>query len=338
MTSSGRGSPTPWPPPGRPLPAAASATDLGAGANELESAPPAVPGRGRLRAVVVTARPRQWIKNGLVIAAAGAAGALGRDDVLGRVVLACLAFCLISAGTYALNDSRDVAEDRHHPRKRHRPVAARELEPRDAILIGTGWLLAGLALCFSIRPLLAVVGAGYVALTVSYTLVWRHVAVLDIVAVAGGFMLRALAGGVAAPVALSVWFVLVVTTVALFVAAGKRQAELLRTAGVRRMPGAGTRRVLGHYSPRGLWLLLAASGATATVAYCLWALQVPDIDGVPWRMLTLIPFTVCLVRYWGLVRRGAGEAPEEVLLADRVLAAGGLVWLLLFALAVHAAG
>lgn len=335
MTSSGRGSRTPWAPPGRPLPAAASATD-GLGGSELESPPPVLPRRGRLLAILVTARPRQWIKNGLVIAAAGAAGALGRDDVLGRVVLACLAFCLISAGTYALNDSRDVAEDRRHPRKRYRPVAAYELERRDAVVIGAGWLLAGLALCFSIRPLLAVVGAGYVALTLTYTLLWRHVVVFDIIAVAGGFVLRALAGGVAAPVALSIWFVVVVSAVALFVAAGKRQAELLRTtSGSARIGG---RSVLAHYTPSVLWLLLAASGVTATVAYCLWAIALPDIDGVPWRMLTLIPFTACLLRYWVLVRGGAGEAPEEVVLGDRVLAAGGLMWLLLFALAVHAAG
>lgn len=270
----------------------------------------------------------------LVIAAAGAAGALGHDDVPARVGLAFLAFCLISAGIYALNDSRDAAEDRLHPRKRFRPVAAGELEPRDAVVIGIGWLVSGLVLCFSVRPLLGMVGIAYVMLTISYTLVWRYVVVLDIVAVAGGFVLRALAGGVAAPVTLSRWFVLVVTAVALFVAAGKRQAELQRRGDLGR---GGGRRVLAHYSPGRLRLLLAGSGGVALFAYCVWAFQLPDVDDVPWRLLTVIPFGVCLLRYGALVRSGAGEAPEELLVSDRLLAIGGVVWLVLFGLGVHAA-
>lgn len=326
----------PWPTAPHAIPARVSTAE---GLPTLGSEPPpaAAPHRGRWVAILVTARPRQWVKNALVIAAAGAAGALGHDDVPVRVGLAFVAFCLMSAGIYALNDSRDVAEDRLHPRKRYRPVAAGELEARDAVMIGTGWLLAGLILCFSIRPLLGLVGAAYVALTISYTFFWRRVVVLDIVAVAAGFVLRALAGGVAAPVTLSRWFVLVVTAVALFVAAGKRQAELRRTsrAGAARL--AGTRRVLTRYSPNGLRLLLAGSGGLAVFAYCVWAFALPDIDGVPWRPLTVIPFTACLLRYGMLVRGGAGESPEELLLSDGVLAVVGVIWLVLFALGVHAA-
>jgi decaprenyl-phosphate phosphoribosyltransferase len=294
--------------------------------------------RGRARAAFAIARPKQWIKNGLVVAAAGAAGALGHDDVPVRVGLAFLAFCLISAGIYAINDSRDAVEDRRHPRKRYRPVAAGELEPRDAVMLGVGWLLAGLVLCFSIRPLLGLVGVSYVALTLSYTFVWRHVVVLDIFAVAGGFVLRALAGGVAAPVALSRWFVLVVSAAGVLVAAGKRHGELRRIAGSEPAGGEGARPVMRRYSSAGLWLLLAGSGACALFAYSVWAFQVLDVDGVPWRLLTLIPFAACVLRYGALVRAGAGEAPEELVLSDRWLAGGGIAWLLLFALSVHAAG
>jgi decaprenyl-phosphate phosphoribosyltransferase len=249
------------------------------------------------------------------------------------VGLAFVAFCLISAGIYAINDARDVAEDRLHPRKRFRPVAAGELAPRDATLIGAGWLLAGLIVCFAIAPLLGLVGLGYVTLTISYTLMWRHVVVLDIVGVAGGFVLRALAGGAAAPVTLSRWFVLVVTAVAVFVAAGKRYAELSRA---RSVDGGSGRRVLAHYSPGGLRLLLAGSGGIALFAYCVWAFQLYDIDSVPWRLLTVIPFSACLLRYGALVGAGGGEAPEEMLLSDRLLAASGAAWLLLFALSVNA--
>lgn len=152
---------------------------------------------------LVTLRPRQWIKNALVVAAAGAAGALGHDDVPVRVGLACIAFCLLASGIYAVNDVRDVHEDRWHPRKRDRPVAAGELDPRAALVLGAVTMLAGLALCVFVRPLLAVVGAGYLALTLSYTLIWRHILILDVVVIAGGLVLRAVADGVAAPVTLS---------------------------------------------------------------------------------------------------------------------------------------
>jgi decaprenyl-phosphate phosphoribosyltransferase len=326
----------PWPSSRRPLPAV---SDARAGRRRRRGLPPPPLSRrrGRLRATVALARPHQWVKNALVIAAPGAAGALGHDDVLGRVGLACVAFCLLSAGIYALNDTRDAAEDRLHPIKCMRPVAAGELEARDAMMLGIGWLVGGVVLCYSIRPLLAVVGLAYVMLTLSYTVLLRHIVVLDIVAIAGGFVLRALAGGVAAPVTLSRWFVLVITAVALFVAAGKRQAEVMRTVGNGSSPPPGTRRVLAHYTRGRLRLLLAGSGGCALFAYCVWAFQLPDVDGVPWRLLTVIPFTLCILRYGWLVRSGAGEAPEDLLMSDRVLLIGGACWLLLFALGVHAA-
>jgi decaprenyl-phosphate phosphoribosyltransferase len=284
-------------------------------------------------------RPKQWLKNTLVIAAAGAAGALGHDDVPGRVAVAFFAFCLLASGIYAINDVRDRHEDRLHPQKRYRPVAAGELSPSAARLLGTVLMLTGLGLCAFISPLLALVGAGYVALTLSYTLVWRHLLLLDIIAIGGGFVLRAVAGGVAAPVALSRWFLLVITCAAVFMAAGKRYAELRRTdseatAGDKSVP---RRKVLEGYSELRLRVILAVSAAAALFAYSVWAFQLPIIDGVPWRLLTIAPFAFCLLRYGRLVLAGHGEAPEDLLFRDRVLQLAGFAWLVLFALGVHAA-
>jgi decaprenyl-phosphate phosphoribosyltransferase len=283
-------------------------------------------------------RPQQWVKNLLVIAAAGAAGALGHDDVPGRVTVAFVAFCLLASGIYAINDVRDVDEDRLHPKKRFRPVAAGELGRRTAGAIGIALLVVGLGLCVFISPLLGLVGAGYVALTLSYTLIWRHLLLLDIIAIGGGFVLRAVAGGAAAPVALSRWFLLVISFAAVFVAAGKRFAELRRTnsaadAGkpVRR------RRVLEGYSEARLRIIMAVSVIGGVFAYSVWAFQLPVVDGVPWRLLTIAPFAFCLLRYGRLVLAGSGEAPEDVLFRDRMLLVAGLVWLVLFALGVHAA-
>lgn len=305
-----------------------------AAASPAEALPISPARRGPVRALVMTLRPKQWLKNLLVVAAAGAAGALGDDEVPLRVGLACAAFCLLASGLYAINDVRDADEDRLHPRKRFRPVAAGELDPSVALAVGVLLILGGLAMCLAVRPLLALVGGGYVLLTLTYTLIWRHLVLFDIVAIAGGFVLRAVAGGVAAPVTLSRWFVLVVSCSAVYVAAGKRHAELQRTE----QGATGRRRVLALYTAARLRWILAASSAMALFAYSVWAFELPTVHGVPWRLLTIIPVGVGLGRYGMLLRAGRGEAPEEVVLRDRVLLASALAWLVLFALSVHAAG
>jgi len=277
-------------------------------------------------------RPKQWIKNALVIAAAGAAGALGADDVPFRVGAAFVAFCLLASGIYAVNDVRDRHEDRRHPRKCRRPVAAGELEPSSALVLGFALMLGGLALCAAVRPLLLVVGLGYVVLTLTYTMVWRRLPVLDIFAIAGGFVLRAVAGGVAAPVTLSRWFIVVVTFSALLVAAGKRLAELGRAE----RDQEAKRRVLRFYTAARLRLLITGSAACALFAYCVWAFGLPTVGGFPWRPLTILPFAACLARYGALVQRGDGEAPEEMLLRDRPLQVAGAAWLVVFVLGLRA--
>jgi decaprenyl-phosphate phosphoribosyltransferase len=325
-------------------PTASTTPSRGSAATQVWPKTPVPPGavrrRGTLHAAVVTLRPRQWIKNALVIAAPAAAGAIGHDDVPVRVGLAFVAFCMLASGIYAINDVRDADEDRLHPRKRFRPVAAGELDPPLATGLGVALIVLGLALCADVRPLLAAVGGGYVAITLSYTLVWRHLLLLDIVAIAGGFVLRAIAGGVAAPVVLSRWFVLVVTCMAVFVAAGKRHAELRRlglATGEGAPPLHGRRRVLEGYTEGRLLVILIASAAVAFFAYCVWAFDLPSVHGVPWRPLTIIPFAVCLARYGMLIRAGGGEAPEDLVLRDPPLLLSGIIWLALFALGVHAA-
>lgn len=282
--------------------------------------------RGSLNAALATTRPRQWIKNALVIGAPAAAGALGRDDVPAHVGLAFVAFCLLSGGIYAINDVRDAPEDRLHPTKRYRPVAAGELHPQAATALGAILLICGLSLCAAAAPLVALIGVGYVALTLSYTLAFRHMFVVDILAIAGGFVLRAVAGGAASGVPLSRWFLLVVCGGAFFVAAAKRYGELLR-ADARRL-------VLDSYTPALLHAILLGSAAVTMIAYLVWAFQPAP---AAWRALTCLPFAACLLRYGALVRAGAGESPEDVLLADRPLQLAGLMWLVLFALEVHAA-
>ena len=148
-------------------------------------------------------RPRQWTKNLLVLAAPLAAGAIAWSGVPERVLGAFVVLCMISSATYLVNDVRDREQDRIHPRKRRRPIAAGELSVRAALAAAAILSVAGLAVAAVITPRLAAVAAGYLAVTLTYSLWWRKVVVVDILAIAAGFVLRALAGGVATDVYLS---------------------------------------------------------------------------------------------------------------------------------------
>ena len=265
----------------------------------------------------------------LVLAAPCAAGAITHPAVAARVGAAFVAFCLLSSATYMLNDVRDAEQDRSHPRKRLRPIAAGELSERAALLSGALLAFVGLAVATAVTPVLGAVGFAYLAVTASYSLWWRGVVALDIVAVASGFVLRAAAGGAAGMVHLSRSFLLVAAFGATFLVVGKRYAEL------REGPTGSTMRgTLRRYSSGSLRLALAGSGCGAVVAYGLWAFAGPG-HGV-WHVLSILPFGLWLARYATLVADGAGESPEEVILGDRALLALTAVWAVLFVSGVYA--
>jgi decaprenyl-phosphate phosphoribosyltransferase len=243
--------------------------------------------------------------------------------VAAQVAGAFLALCLLASATYLVNDVRDREQDRLHPRKRTRPVAAGELSPRTAIMAAAAMAVAGLALAAVITPGLAAVGAAYLALTVSYSMWWRRVVVADILAIAAGFVLRAIAGGVATDIYLSRWFVIVTACGAVFLVAAKRYAELRERVAPRL-----ERATLRHYSLRGLRLTLAAAASLAAIAYIAWAFSRPS--HLLWYGLSIVPFLLWLGRYASLAGAGAAQAPEELILRDRVLLALSLLWGLLF--------
>lgn len=275
-------------------------------------------------------RVRQWPKNLLVFGAPAAAGALSRAGVAGRVALAALAFCLLSSGAYLLNDLRDAAEDRRHPVKRHRPIASRVIAPGRALAVAALAIAAGLGLAATLGPApLALAGAS-VGLNFAYTTWLRRVAIADIAAIAGAFVIRAAAGGAAAGVPISRWFFVVVSFAALFVAAGKRYADFMDPA------SRGSRPVLEEYNADFLRMVIAAASAVALGAYCLWAFDSPHGSGFHWREATILPFTIALLRYGLLVTGGRGGAPEEILLGDRFIQVAGAAWLLTFALGLSA--
>ena len=193
------------------------------------------PGRRRtsLRPLLRTARPRQWVKNVLVAAAPGAAGVLTHGSALWRTAVAFVAFTLAASGTYFLNDSFDVEADRRHPTKRRRPIAAGEVPVRTAQVVGGFLIAAAIGVGFAATWRLSVVIAVYVALTTSYSIWLKHQAVIDLGAVAAGFVLRMIGGAVAVHVPISNWFLIVASFGSLFVVADIKAGETITEKNVR---------------------------------------------------------------------------------------------------------
>ncbi len=300
-----------------------------------DSSPPADTPRPSLAAGLLrTARPKQWMKNVLVVAAPAAAGVLSEPEVIFDTVVAFVAFCLAASGTYFLNDAFDVEADRRHAKKRFRPIAAGVVPVNVARGVGAGLLVSGIAVSFLANWRLAVVIGVYVVLTTAYSSWLKHVAVIDLGMVAAGFVLRLIAGAVAVDVRISVWFIVVGSFGSLFMVAGKRHAEHL-DLGVER---AGHRATLEEYSVEYLGYVRAVASGVAMVAYCLWAFDAQiHPNGIVWFELSIVPFVLAFLRYALLVERGQGGAPEDVVLADRPLQSLAFAWVLLVAIGLYVA-
>ena len=279
------------------------------------------------------ARPKQWAKNVLVFAAPGAAGVLNEWSALWQTLVAFVALCMAASGTYYWNDVLDVEADRAHPRKRLRPVASGAVSMLSARIVGTILLVGGVTLAFVPDWRSGVAVVVYVVLTVSYSARLKHEAVLDLMAVAAGFVIRAIAGAEASGVEMSTWFLLCASFGALFIVTGKRYAEL-RDAG----DTVGVTRVaLTEYSLGFLRIVLSVSLAATLVAYCTWAFATKEISGSTWPFyeLSIIPMLGALLRYLLVLEQGQGAAPEDVFAAARMLQGMGVAWVTVFGLGVY---
>jgi decaprenyl-phosphate phosphoribosyltransferase len=297
-----------------------------------EPAPPDARTQSTARALLRLARPKQWLKNVLVVAAPGAAGVLGEPRALFQTAIAFLCFCLAASGTYYLNDAIDAEADRLHPTKQRRPVASGLVSERTALVGGVILVTSAILLSFAARWELALVVAGYLGLTVAYSLWLKHEAVLDLACVAAGFVLRTIAGGVAVGVTISPWFLIVAGSGSMFMVTGKRHAELLELGD----DAVGHRRALEVYSRAYLGYVRAVASSVAILAYCLWAFEKSSAVGNPaWFELSIVPFVLGILRYALMLEQGRGGAPEELVLSDRVILIIGAAWAVLFAIAVH---
>lgn len=279
--------------------------------------------------VVRALRPRQWIKNLLVAAAPAAASTLDDASVLGRTVAAIAIFTAAAGATYLVNDAVDVVVDRAHPTKRLRPVAAGHLAPDVARISGLVLGAAALVAAWVVDRSFAVVVLIYLVVNAWYSAGMKKLPVIELAAVASGFVLRAVGGGTATDTPLSAWFLVVVSAASLFVVAGKRSAELHRTRGV------GGRSVLRRYPVESLGWLRTATAAIAVVAYALWVFAQDGAN--PWLAgVSLIPFTAAFARYSAAIDGGQGEDPEDIFLGDRAFQLIALAWAASYGVAIYA--
>lgn len=284
------------------------------------------------RPLLAAMRPRQWVKNGLVgLAFAFSVGQAWHPADPGswlplvlRVGIAFVAFCAVASAEYLVNDLRDIETDRLHPRKRRRPLASGRLRPRTALYAAAVLLVAGGALGGTLGWRFDAALGVYAAIALGYSLALKHIVILDMIALAIGFVLRAAAGALAISVPISPWLYLCTFLGALFVAINKRRHELTLLA-----DGAADHRpILAEYTTGLLDQMASVVTSSTVVAYALYTVTAENLPRNH-AMLATVPFVLYgIFRYMYLVHRhDAGGSPEEMLLRDRPLQITVLLWI-----------
>jgi 4-hydroxybenzoate polyprenyltransferase len=294
----------------------------------------AVPGRSIALNLLVSLRPGQWTKNLLVFAGLLFGRRLFDARAVGDAVAAFAVFCALSGVVYLVNDIADRSSDREHPLKARRPIASGALPVRTAVIAAVVIAAAALVLAGELGPRFAGVAAAYLALQILYSAVFKHLVILDVLTIAIGFVLRAVAGAVAVNVEISHWLLVCTILLALFIGLAKRRHEIVLLA-----DGATHHRpILGEYSPYLLDQMIAVVTASTLMAYVFYTIspETQEKFGTPWLGLT-IPFPLYgIFRYLYLVhRREGGGSPAELLLTDRPLLVCVALWALTVALIIY---
>ncbi|MFQ5340710.1 MAG: decaprenyl-phosphate phosphoribosyltransferase, partial [Anaerolineae bacterium] len=276
-----------------------------------------------LSALVRAMRPKQWPKNGFVFAALVFDVKLFDIELLSRAVLAAILFCLASGVVYLINDLADIENDRQHPKKRHRPLASGQLNPPTAVIAAVVILGGSLPLAFLLSALLGVVLVGYLVLQVAYSFALKKLVIIDVLSVAAGFVLRAVAGAVVINVMISPWLYVCTTLLALFIGFSRRRHELVLLEG----EAANHRASLNEYSPYLLDHMITIVASTTVIAYSLYTFLAPNVPANHAMMLT-IPFVLYGVfRYLYLIHiQNEGGSPEEMFLTDKPMIINIVLW------------
>jgi 4-hydroxybenzoate polyprenyltransferase len=274
-------------------------------------------------ALVVSLRPKQWPKNGLLFMGLVFSRSLHDSNLIARSLVAFVAFCALASSIYLINDVIDLERDRQHPVKRLRPIASGELSPRLALGMAAGLMLGSLALAASLGTSFTIVALFYPILTISYSMWLKHIAIVDVLVVAAGFVLRAVAGAVAITVPISAWLYVCTLLGALFLVTSKRRHEIVLLQG-----SAGDhRRSLEGYTLPFLDQMISVLASAAVIAYSLYTFSAENLPKNQAMMLT-IPFVLYgIFRYLYLIHvKDGGGTPEDALLTDKPLLATVVGW------------
>ncbi len=296
----------------------------------VEVVDPTVEARVKARDLLRAIRPQQWVKNVLVLAAPAAAGVLFHRFVLLDTLVALLSVTLTASACYLLNDVLDRDLDRRHALKRLRPIASGAVPVRLALVVAGCLVCLGLMLAALVGIGLLVVVASYLTLTIAYAVRLKHVPWIEMAIVASGFVLRAVAGAVAAGVYASEWFLVVVSAAAVHVVASKRASELLHQR-------QDARPVLRAYTAYSLRSVRLASAALLLLAYVGWALARSGTLETVLAAVSVLPVALVLARWIWCTDRGETGAPERVLASDPLIRNGVAAWALCFSATMLAA-
>ncbi len=256
-------------------------------------------------------RPKQWAKNGLLWAALLFSQNYTNTAAVTKVAIGTALFCLLSSAGYLFNDLRDIESDRKHPEKRFRPLAAGHVPTGLAWATSGVFLVSGLAGSFLLLPTrFGIAAVCYLLITLSYSKWFKHVVLLDVMLLASGFLVRAVAGAEAISVDSSPWFLVCTGFGALFIGLNKRLAEINLLQG----DAAEHRKILEEYTPAMLEQFISVSTACTLISYALYTFS----GDHPTSMMVTVPFVMYgVLRYMYLVENGAGGAPEKILFKDR---------------------
>jgi decaprenyl-phosphate phosphoribosyltransferase len=292
-------------------------------------------------------RPRQWIKNLAVFAAPVFAGQLFAPHIFDKVIQSFIVFCALSSATYIINDIFDIKKDKLHPFKKFRPLAHGDVPISLAVVIAVILLVFSLLGSLAITPAFFGLCVFYLIIQFLYSTKIKSIAVLDILAIATGYILRVYAGEFSTGLHISVWLLLTTISISLFLAVGKRRSELTLLTNHKKEDIAETRKSLSHYSEKLLDVYASIFATSTFIAYSLFTfLEAPsgfklsfDIfmpDFLPaffqrkWLMITIIPVVYGLMRYLqDIYEKNEGESPEKVLLGDKALLTSVIVWVFL---------
>ena len=301
-------------------------------------------------------RPRQWIKNAAIFAAITFSGSLFDWPTLYKVLLGFVAFCSLSSASYIINDIFDVKKDRLHPFKRFRPLANKDLTITYVLTIAIILIAAAFILGSMVTPAFLILLIIYLLIQFFYSTILKPIAIVDILAIALGYILRVYAGELAGGSHISVWLLLTTISLSLFLAIGKRRSELTLVSQNKAVNISDVRKTLSHYS-EGLLNIYASIFATSTfVSYTLFTflenprgfnigLSIFMPDFLPaffqrkWLMITIAPVVYGLMRYLqDIYEKHEGESPERVLMSDKPLLTDVIIWISLVILIIYVVG